>query len=76
MKRLFITSVVSLIAGLVLGFLAARNLPASREQVANYISNLSLGEAPDFFKRLHAQFGFPAFPQQVSPSSPAPEPTK
>jgi hypothetical protein len=74
MKRLFITSVASLLVGLVLGFLAARQLPASREQVASYISNLSLGEAPDFFKRLSAQFGFQAFPHQFAPASPAPGP--
>ncbi len=75
MKRLFVTSVVSLVVGLVLGFIAARQLPASREQVASYISNLSLGEAPEFFKHLSAQFGLQAFPQ-LFPASPPPEPAK
>jgi hypothetical protein len=46
-------------------------MPPSREQVANYLANLSLGEASDFFKRLNAQFGFQAFPQQFFPTPPA-----
>jgi hypothetical protein len=77
MKRLFITAVISLVAGLILGILAGRRMPPSREQVANYLANLSLGEASDFFKRLNAQFGFQAFPQQFFPTPPAqPEPSK
>jgi hypothetical protein len=77
MKRLFITALVSLVAGLVLGIVAGRRMPPSREQVANYLANLSLGEASDFFKRLNAQFGFQAFPQQFFPNSPpAPEANK
>jgi hypothetical protein len=76
MKRLFITGLVSLSVGLVLGLLAGRRMPPSREQVANYLANLSLGEASDFFKRLNTQFGFQAFPHQFFPSPPAPEPTK
>lgn len=76
MKRLFITAVVSLVAGLILGLLAGRRMPPSREQVANYLANLSLGEASDFFKRLNAQFGFQAFPQQFFPTPPAPEANK
>lgn len=72
MKRLFITAVVSLLVGLVLGLIAGRRLPPSREQVANYLSNLSLGEASDFFKRLNAQFGFQAFPQHFLPSGSEP----
>lgn len=71
MKRLFITAVVSLVVGLVLGLLAGRRMPPSREQVANYLANLSLGEASEFFKRLNAQFGFQAFPQQFFPTPPA-----
>ncbi len=51
-------------------------MPPSREQVANYLSNLSLGEASDFFKRLNAQFGFQAFPHQFFPNPSTPEPTK
>jgi hypothetical protein len=77
MKRLLITAVVSLIAGLILGVVAGRRMPPSREQVANYLANLSLGEASDFFKRLNAQFGFQAFPQQFFAAPPAaPEPSK
>ena len=77
MKRLFITGLVSLVVGLVLGLLAGRRMPPSREQVANYLANLSLGEASDFFKRLNAQFGFQAFPQQFFPTPPsAPETNK
>ena len=76
MKRLFITALVSLIAGLALGILAGRRMPPTREQVANYIANLSLGEASDFFKRLNAQFGFQAFPQQFFPPGSASEPSK
>ena len=76
MKRLFITAVVSLTVGLVLGILAGRRMPPTREQVANYLANLSLGEASDFFKRLNAQFGFQAFPHQFFPPGSASEPTK
>jgi hypothetical protein len=77
MKRLFITAVVSLIAGLVLGILAGRRMPPSREQVFNYITNQSMGEFSDFSKRLNAHFGFQAFPQPLfaAPTG-APEPTK
>jgi hypothetical protein len=73
MKRLFITALLSLIAGLILGVLAGRRLPPTREQVANYLSNLSVGELSDFTKRLTAQWGFQAFPQHFLPST-APEP--
>jgi hypothetical protein len=78
MKRLFITAVVSLVAGLVLGILAGRRMPPTREQVASYLANLSLGEASNFFKSLNAQFGFQAFPQQFLPpgSGSKPEPAK
>jgi len=76
MKRLFITALVSLIAGLALGILAGRRMPPTREQVANYIANLSLGEASDFFKRLNAHFGFQAFPHQFFPQGSASEPGK
>ena len=70
MKRLFITSVVSLVVGLILGIFAGRNLPPSRDQVANYLSHLSVGELSDFTKRLTAQWGFQAFPQHFLPGSP------
>lgn len=77
MKRLFITAVVSLVAGLILGILAGRKMPPSREQVANYLANLSVGEMSDFFRRMNAHLGFQAFPQQFfSTPQPAPEPTK
>jgi len=76
MKRLFITAVVSLIAGLVLGILAGRRMPPTREQVVNYLANLSLGEASDFFKRLNSQFGFRALPQQFFPQGSASESSK
>jgi hypothetical protein len=77
MKRLFITAAVSMIAGLILGILVGRRMPPTREQVANYLANLSLGEASDFFKRLNTQFGFQAFPQQFFPTPPSTsEPSK
>ena len=75
MKRLFIASVVSLVAGLILGLVAGRRLPPSREQVANYLSNLSVGELSDFTKRLTTQWGFQAFPQHFLPGTAA-EPSK
>ena len=71
MKRLFITSVISLVAGLILGLVAGRRMPPSREQVANYLSNLSVGELADFTKRLTAQWGFQAFPQHFVPGTPS-----
>jgi hypothetical protein len=58
MKRLFITSVISLVLGLILGMIAGSRLPPSRDQVANYLSHLSVGELSDFTKRLTAQWGF------------------
>jgi hypothetical protein len=75
MKRLFITAVVSLVIGLILGLAAGRRLPPSREQVANYLSNLSVGELSDFTKRLTTQWGFQAFPQRFLPGTAA-EPSK
>jgi hypothetical protein len=73
MKRLFITSVISLVAGLILGLVASRRMPPSSEQVANYLSHLSVGELSDFTKRLTAQWGFQAFPcaQNFVPGMPA-----
>lgn len=63
MKRLLITSVISLVVGLVLGMFVGRSLPPSRDQVANYLSHLSVGEYADFFKRLTSQWGgIPGFP--------------
>lgn len=76
MKRIFITAVISLVAGMVLGVLAARRMPPSREQVANYLSNLSVGELSDFTKRLTAQWGFQAFPPRFPGTPGAPEPAK
>lgn len=76
MKRIFITAVISLVAGMVLGVLAARRMPPSREQVANYLSNLSVGELSDFTKRLTAQWGFQAFPPRFPGTPGAPESAK
>jgi hypothetical protein len=64
-----------LVAGLILGLVAGRRLPPSREQVASYLSNLSVGELSDFTKRLTAQWGFQAFPQHFLPGTAA-EPSK
>jgi len=71
MKRLFITSVISLVVGLILGIFAGRSLPPSSDQVANYLSHLSVGELSDFTKRLTAQWGFQAFPQNFVPGLPS-----
>ena len=71
MKRLFITSVISLVVGLILGLMAGSRLPPSSEQVANYLSHLSVGELSDFTKRLTAQWGFQAFPQNFVPGLPS-----
>lgn len=71
MKRLFITSVISLVVGLILGLVAGSRLPPSRDQVANYLSHLSVGELSDFTKRLTAQWGFQAFPQHFVPGMPS-----
>ena len=71
MKRLFISSVISLVVGLILGLIAGRRLPPSQEQVANYLSHLSMGEFSDFGKRMNAQLGFPAFPEHFGPSMPS-----
>ena len=69
MKRLFITAVISLVVGVILGMFAGRSLPPSRDQVANYLSHLSVGEYSDFFKRLTAQWGgVPGFPQHPEAS--------
>ncbi len=68
MKRLFITALISLVAGLVLGVLAARRMPPSREQVANYLTSLSMGDFRDFAKAMNARLGFQAFTQQIFPS--------
>ena len=57
MKRLFITAVISLVVGVILGMFAGRSLPPSRDQVANYLSHMSVGEYADFFKRLTSQWG-------------------
>jgi ribosomal protein L7/L12 len=51
-------------------------MPPSREQVANYLSNLSVGELSDFTKRLTAQWGFQAFPSHFLPGSPSSESAK
>jgi hypothetical protein len=70
MNRLFITSVISLVLGLILGMIAGSRLPPSRDQVANYLSHLSVGEYSDFFKRLTAQWGgipgMPSVPAEPS----------
>ena len=72
MKRILITAVASLVVGLILGIIAGRHMPPSREQVANYLSNLSVGEYSDFFKRMTAQWGgVPGFPQHFVPGMPA-----
>jgi len=71
MKRLFITAVISLVVGLILGIMAGRSLPPSREQVANYLTSLSMGEFADFGKRLNAQLGFQAFPEHFMPGMPS-----
>ena len=71
MKRLFITSVISLVAGLILGLVAGRRMPPSREQVANFLSNLSMGEFSDFGRRMNARLGFQAFPEHFIPGMPA-----
>jgi hypothetical protein len=71
MKRLFITSVISLVAGLILGLVAGRRMPPSREQVANFLTSLSMSEFADFGKRLNAQLGFQAFPEHFVPGIPA-----
>jgi hypothetical protein len=71
MKRLFITAFISLLVGLILGVIAGRRLPPSHDQVANYLSNLSMSEFSDFAKRMNAQLGFQAFPQHFVPSMPA-----
>ena len=71
MKRLFITSVISLVLGLILGMIAGSRLPPSRDQVASYLSHLSVGELSDFTKRLTAQWGFQAFPQNFLPGLPS-----
>jgi hypothetical protein len=50
---------------------AGRRLPPSSEQVADYLSHLSVGELSDFTKRLTAQWGFQAFPQHFLPGMPS-----
>jgi hypothetical protein len=76
MKRLSITALVSLIVGLVLGVVAGRKMPPTREQVMTYLNNLSVGEYSDFAKRLNSHWGFQALPQQLLPAPVAPEPGK
>jgi hypothetical protein len=72
MKRLFITSIISLVVGLILGLVAGSRMPPSRDQVASYLSHLSVGEYSDFFKRLTAQWGgVPGFLQQPVSGMPA-----
>jgi hypothetical protein len=79
MKRHCVTAAASLVAGLLLGievrFVASRLLPPSREQVANYLSNLSLSELADFTKRLTAQWGFQPDIQakSIAATPPAPQ---
>jgi hypothetical protein len=75
MKRLIITAAVSLVVGLVGGLILGRQIPPSREQVANYLSNISVGEFSEFTKRLSSQWGFQAFPQRFLPGGTA-EPGK
>jgi small basic protein len=70
MKRFFITSIVSLVLGLILGLVAGRRMPPSHEQVANYLSNLSMSDFSEFAKRMNAQLGFQAFPQHFVPAVP------
>jgi hypothetical protein len=69
-KMLFITAAVSLVTGLILGMLAGRRMPPSREQVANYLSNMSVSEFSEFYKRLTAQWGIQGFPQNAFPGGP------
>ena len=71
MKRIFITAVISLLVGLILGLVAGRRMPPSHEQVTNYLNNLSMSEFSDFAKRMNAQLGFQAFPQHFVPAMPA-----
>jgi Na+/H+ antiporter NhaC len=75
MKRLFITALISLVAGLVLGFLASRQIPPTREQVMNYITSLSMGDFREFSKSMNVHLGFQAFTPQLMPSLPL-EPSK
>lgn len=71
MKRLFITSIISLVVGLILGLMAGRRMPPSHDQVTNYLNNLSMGEFSEFAKRMNAQLGFQAFPQHFVPALPS-----
>jgi len=70
MKRLLITAVISLLFGVILGIFAGRSLPPSRDQVTRYLSNLSVGEFSEFFKRMTAQWGaipgMPSLPGEPS----------
>lgn len=68
MKRLMITAGVSLVVGLVLGLLAGRQLPPTKDQVVDYLSNLSVGEFSEFTKRLTTQWGFQSFPTHLVPA--------
>jgi len=73
MKRQLIISAICVFVGLIGGVILGRMScppppPPSREQVMNYLKNLSMGEFTDFGKRMNAQLGFQAFPQQFVPS--------
>jgi len=67
MKRLLITAVVSLLVGLIGGLILGRRLSPTREQVADYLTNLSMSEFTEFAKRMNNKFGFPVFPQRILP---------
>jgi hypothetical protein len=71
MKRFLITAIVCLVIGLIAGLLLGRQLPPTREQVLNYVHNLSVGEFSDFAKRINAQLGFQALPQRLLPAGQA-----
>jgi hypothetical protein len=71
MKRLIITAAVSLVVGLVGGLILGRQIPPSREQVANYLSNISVGEFSEFTKRNGGSRPFPSAFSLAAPPSPA-----
>lgn len=71
MKRIIVTSLISLLVGAVLGVIAGRRfLPPSNDQVMTYINNLSMGEFKEFARQMNAHLGFQALPQQFLPVAP------
>ena len=67
-KMLAVCSGVSLLVGVLFGFLVARQMRPTRAQVMSYLSDMGVAELGDLAKSLEAQWGMSATPAKAAPS--------